>query len=556
MNSAYLYIRVSTDEQKRKGYSLPEQEDRLLRYCESNNIEVKGIFREDFSAKNFNRPEWKKLVTSLKKSSIKEDNNILFVKWDRFSRNIELAYEMIGILRKYKVSVMAIDQPIDFSIPESSVMLAVYLSIPDAENGRRALNTANGMRRARESGRYPNKAPLGFTNLTMPDGRKYIAHSQPDADILKWCFQQLSKNAHTIEEVRRMGMSKGLKCSRSNFWKLIRNPVYCGLIILPSEKGGFRLIKALHEPLISEKLFYDVQSIINSSKQVVGKTSELKETFPLVGYLTCPACSRRLRGSFSKGVSKKYPYYHCSGNCRIRFRAEAINKHYSEKLQALRLSDSATELFNLVLEDANNATYKGQYLSERATISKQLEEQDYLISRARKLFVAGKLQYDDFRGMKEEYQTVSNTLKEEFKTVMIKLESLDEQVKKAVRSLKNIFHGYDCMKTSDKKQIISLVSPGDVDIQTGSISLRFNNALAKILRPNVYSPFEKLSTIIPDKNITSNNFHFIDRKISTKKAGVILAKNNIQVSEEEAAVILDLLYHIAQCYDKPNALKP
>lgn len=40
MKSAYLYVRVSTDEQKRKGYSLPEQEDRLLKYCETNNINV------------------------------------------------------------------------------------------------------------------------------------------------------------------------------------------------------------------------------------------------------------------------------------------------------------------------------------------------------------------------------------------------------------------------------------------------------------------------------------------------------------------------------------
>ena len=66
MKSAYLYVRVSTDEQKRKGYSLPEQEDRLLKYCEYNNIEVNGIFREDYSAKNFNRPEWKKLISTIK----------------------------------------------------------------------------------------------------------------------------------------------------------------------------------------------------------------------------------------------------------------------------------------------------------------------------------------------------------------------------------------------------------------------------------------------------------------------------------------------------------
>jgi DNA invertase Pin-like site-specific DNA recombinase len=42
MKSTYLYVRVSTDEQKKKDYSLPEQEDRLLRYCEQNQIAVRG----------------------------------------------------------------------------------------------------------------------------------------------------------------------------------------------------------------------------------------------------------------------------------------------------------------------------------------------------------------------------------------------------------------------------------------------------------------------------------------------------------------------------------
>ena len=48
MKNAYSYVRVSTDEQKRKVYSLPEQEDRLLKYCKYYNIEVKGIYREEF----------------------------------------------------------------------------------------------------------------------------------------------------------------------------------------------------------------------------------------------------------------------------------------------------------------------------------------------------------------------------------------------------------------------------------------------------------------------------------------------------------------------------
>jgi site-specific DNA recombinase len=135
MKSAYLYVRVSTDEQKRKDYSLPEQEERLLKHCEFHNIEVKGIYHEDYSAKNFKRPEWESLLNTLKKAKDKPTENVLFVKWDRFSRNIEYAYQMLGILRNINVQAMAIDQPIDFSIPESSVTLAVYLSVPEAENG-------------------------------------------------------------------------------------------------------------------------------------------------------------------------------------------------------------------------------------------------------------------------------------------------------------------------------------------------------------------------------------------------------------------------------------
>jgi len=97
MKSVYLYVRVSTDEQKRKGYSLPEQEDRLLKYFKYYDIEVKGIYCEDFSAKSINRPEWNLLFSEIKKKSSGEDKNILFIKWDRFNRTIEFAYENVRL---------------------------------------------------------------------------------------------------------------------------------------------------------------------------------------------------------------------------------------------------------------------------------------------------------------------------------------------------------------------------------------------------------------------------------------------------------------------------
>lgn len=53
---------------------------RLLKDCDSNNIVVKGIFREDFSAKTFKRPEWNKLFSEIRKSKGITSNTILFVK--------------------------------------------------------------------------------------------------------------------------------------------------------------------------------------------------------------------------------------------------------------------------------------------------------------------------------------------------------------------------------------------------------------------------------------------------------------------------------------------
>jgi len=135
-----------------------------LKHCEINKITVKGIFREDFSAKDFNRPEWKKLIKAIKKNRNRPPENILFIKWDRFSRSIEYAYQMMGILRGLNTQATAINQPIDFDVPESIVMLAVYLSIPEAENTRRGMNTSDGMRRARKMGRWPERAPIGYLN--------------------------------------------------------------------------------------------------------------------------------------------------------------------------------------------------------------------------------------------------------------------------------------------------------------------------------------------------------------------------------------------------------
>lgn len=335
MNSAYLYVRVSTDEQRRKGFSLIEQEDRLLKYCEINQIKIKGIFREDFSAKDFNRPEWKALIKTIRKDKHSSPENILFIKWDRFSRNIEYAYQMLGVLRKLNTLAIAIDQPIDFEIPESIVMLAVYLSIPEAENNRRGKNTSDGMRRARKMGRWPSKAPIGYLNHVAPDGKKIVVPKQPEADYIRWSFEEYSKGKFTISHVRRIANLKGLKCGRNNFWKVLHNPFYCGLVFIPATKTDEEeIVEGIHEPIVSKKLFKEVQSLITSRRTRNTYKQKIKPIFLLRGFLMCPFCERRLTGSISSGRNAKYKYYHCSiSKCKGRVRADILEGEYEERLK-------------------------------------------------------------------------------------------------------------------------------------------------------------------------------------------------------------------------------
>ena len=160
MKRAIIYIRVSTDEQADKGYSLKHQEEALRKYCQLNGIDVVELVKEDYSAKTFNRPAFTRLLQKLKARKLKADF-LIFTKWDRFSRNAPDAYGMIATLTNLGVEPQAAEQPLDLEIPENKIMLAFYLAAPEVENDRRALNVTVGMRRAKKEGRWMATAPKG-----------------------------------------------------------------------------------------------------------------------------------------------------------------------------------------------------------------------------------------------------------------------------------------------------------------------------------------------------------------------------------------------------------
>ena len=87
-----LYCRVSTDEQS-EGCSLEMQERFLRAYCCNHGDDVVDLYKEDYSAKHYelNRPEFKKLYDYCRKHRHEVDK-VMFLRWDRYSRNVEFAF--------------------------------------------------------------------------------------------------------------------------------------------------------------------------------------------------------------------------------------------------------------------------------------------------------------------------------------------------------------------------------------------------------------------------------------------------------------------------------
>jgi hypothetical protein len=62
------------------------------------------------------------------------------------------------------------------------------------------------------------------------------------------------------------------------------------------------IVPGQHEPIISERLFYEVQDVLEGKKRKdLPSHISKKEDLPLRGYFKCTACGKNLTGSASKG---------------------------------------------------------------------------------------------------------------------------------------------------------------------------------------------------------------------------------------------------------------
>ena len=482
---ADLYIRVSTDEQAEKGYSQRDQDERLRKYCANNNIAINRVIFEDHSAKSFNRPEWKKYLLEIRKKSHKS-NLVLFTKWDRFSRNTADAYQMISLLHKNHIIPQSIEQPLDMSVPENKLMLAIYLSTPEVENDRRALNTFHGMRRAKKEGRLMGIAPYGYINRSHEDGKKYIAIKEPEGSNIAWAFKEVAKGHIPADHVRlQMNKREGASMSRSAFAKAMRNPVYCGKIYIEDYKQEEAYYSdGKHEPLISERLFSQVQQIMDKKRKVEGPGGRVlgNERFPLRGLLRCPRCGKNLTASGAKGKSKTYYYYHCHYKCGFRFDSDRLNQLFELEISKLEYNPIIKDLMKDILLD-NYKQFTFDIDAKRKSILKEINELNEKVANARDKYLADKLDEEDYKEVKKITKEQIEQLEQEIQHIVSESKELDikTKIENALESMENLANLYQQGDLQTKRTIGCLIFPQKVEFDGKSFQTPKMNIVAQCI---------------------------------------------------------------------------
>jgi site-specific DNA recombinase len=361
--------RVSSDEQA-KGYSLDVQTEAIEGYCLRNGIEIVYTIREDHSAKSFERPEFNRFLSWLRGNRNQVDL-LLFTSWDRFSRNALDAYRMIERLGRHGVEAQAIEQPIDFSVPENKMMLAMYLVMPEVDNDRRSIKIRGGIRAALKAGRWCRSAPYGYRNTRDADNRPIIVPDD-DAPSIRWAFERVADGMPQSEVLTELHR-RGVKVQRSRLSNLLRNPMYMGLVEVPKEGNEpYMQVKGRHEALVSEGVFTRVQQVLQGNfprKRLSQK--QTNDVLPLRGILKCSRCGGKLTGSRSRSRNGAlHAYYHCN-HCRAeRFRAERANHTVTDIMNGLTLKGDAQVILNVLFERLLNRND-----AERARRSQELKRE-------------------------------------------------------------------------------------------------------------------------------------------------------------------------------------
>ena len=458
---AAIYVRVSTEEQRDYGYSIDGQIRELKDYCKRKKYDVVDVYNDaGFSGKNMKRPNLERLLEDIKKNMI---DVIVAIKVDRLTRDGYDGQWLLKECSKYDVSLDLLYEQYDINTANGEMMYGMNLLFAQKERKEIGNRTKRGLEEAVRQGKYPTRAPLGYTQTD--DGYLVIdpVESLVAKDIFKLYASGMSMNAiaKKFEKENRYN-KKNARWREDRILKIISNPIYKGELhwrrTLPKSKNNPVLVIPNHSPAIVSAELYD-RCMEQLEKNKHGGYGEHIHIFQQV--VKCPYCHKPMSNYFTnkqrKDGKKEFYYVICKNKI-----CEGARKIYNTE----KIENNLIRLFEVIAKDykedkyALTFTYKEKN-NELDVINKALNKLKKDEQKLLDLYLESSINVDIINKKNESIQNEISKL--EIKKASIEntnddvgnhsvKEEFEKKDNDKLLGISNIWHVLD---RKDKKRIIS-----------------------------------------------------------------------------------------------------
>ncbi len=390
-----LYMRVSTEDQAREGFSLPEQKERLESFCKFKGYEIIDYYEDaGISAKTGNhRPEFERLKDDIKTKKI---NTIVALKLDRITRSIYDWENLMTFLDENDAYLDCVNDEINTTSANGKMISRLLMSVSQNEIERTSERTKIGLAGAIKSGHIPHVAPLGYKH---EDKRLVIDYSTKDIVVrifdLYYNGYSYQKISNLFNEEKVLGKDNWRD---STIVTILENEIYKGDFVHGKRTKNPTYYEDVVEPIISKEMWADCQV----QKKKNSRSYQRTLTYLYLQKLKCPKCNRILGGkATTKKNGKAYFYYYCN-DCKVEFKENLINEYFEQFIDELTEYDSVVNQFFLPM-------IKQKFDEPKEQLEKEIKEQKAKLERIKKAYINGAFEVQEY---KEEKKIVENAIAE------------------------------------------------------------------------------------------------------------------------------------------------
>ena len=381
IKSAGIYIRVSTFDQAREGFSLGEQEERLKEFCKFKRYNIYKVYQDaGISAKNDKRPAYQEMIEDVKKGNI---NVIVALKLDRLTRSVYDIEKLMKFVNDYECDIDCMADESNTTTSNGRMVMRIMTSVSQNEIEKCSERTKFGMAGAIKNGHIPNRTGLGFKREN-----KKLVPNPLTKDIIVRIFDLYleSKSHQAIANI----YNKEKVLGKTNWYdstiqKILSNELYKGDYVNGKRTKHPTYYENVIEPIVSKEKWESCQY----QKLRNARHYERTATYLFTNKLKCSKCGNFLGGhATTKTNGKKYYYYKCN-TCKTYFNEIDIEKELKAFMLELAKQDD-------LINNYYTPFIKSKLEGKTEDYKKEIKELDKQLDRIKTAYIKGVVKLEDF----------------------------------------------------------------------------------------------------------------------------------------------------------------